>query len=227
MWGDEMRVGLRGRVCRVWAPRGAAVSQEVRTGWKYTYVAVAIDPLTGQLWWAWQKNMKGEEMARIWGAWAEDRAIDGWVRDGDGGHKGEAMQAVDAPQVVQPPHAPELNPVERFFRELRRAIEGKVYPDLQARQEALEEVLNAWQAIRRGCGGCAAGTGSGRPSGTCPTKLKWHKHHGLVLGQPPEEPCRAGATKQPCGDVVIRPAPPPAPTAHTRSRRDTYWFRCP
>ena len=66
------------------------------------------------------------------------------------------MQAVDAPQVVQPPHAPELNPVERFFRELRRAIEGKVYPDLQAKQEALEEVLNAWQAdparVRRRCG---------------------------------------------------------------------------
>ena len=45
------------------------------------------------------------------------------------------MQAVDAPQVVQPPYAPELNPVERFFRELRRAIEGKVYPTLQAKQD--------------------------------------------------------------------------------------------
>ena len=149
-----MRVGLRGRVCRVWAPRGTAVSQAVQMGWKYTYVAVAIDPLTGRLWWVWQKNMKGEEMARIWGAWVEDPDIDGWVWDG--GHKGEDMQAVDAPQVVQPPYAPELNPVERFFREQRRAIEGRVYPDLQARQEALEEALNAWQAdparVKRLCG---------------------------------------------------------------------------
>ena len=40
------------------------------------------------------------------GAWAEDPDIDGWVWDGAGGHKGEDMQAVDAPQVVQPPHAP-------------------------------------------------------------------------------------------------------------------------
>ena len=101
MWGDELRVGLRGRVCRVWAPRGTAVPQEVRTGWKYTCVAVAINSRTGRLWWAWQENMKGEEMARIWGAWAED-------------------------------------------------------PALQARQEALAEVLNAWQAdperVRRLCG---------------------------------------------------------------------------
>ena len=156
MWGDELRVGLRGRVCRVWAPRGTAVSQEVQMGWKYTYVAVAIDPLTGRLWWAWQDSMKGEEMARIWGAWAEDPDIDGWVWDGAGGHKGEDMQAVDAPQVVQPPYAPELNPVERFFRELRRAIEGKVYPTLQAKQDALKEVLNAWQAdparVKQLCG---------------------------------------------------------------------------
>ena len=128
VWGDELRVGWRGRVCRVWAPRGTAVSQDVQMGWKYTYVAVAIDPLTGRLWWAWQQNMKGAEMARIWGAWAEDPAIDGWVWDGAGGHKGEDMQAVDAPQVVQPPYAPELNPVERFFRELRRAIEAGSIP---------------------------------------------------------------------------------------------------
>ena len=44
------------------------------------------------------------------------------------------------------PHVPELNPVERFFRELRRAVKGRVYPALRAKQAALESVLNAWQA---------------------------------------------------------------------------------
>jgi len=156
VWGDEMKLGLRGQVCRVWAPRGVAVAQAVQIGWKYLYVAVAIDPLTGRLWWAWQANMKGEEMARIWGVWAEEPAIDGWVWDGARGHTGTDMQAVDAPRVVQPPYAPELNPVERFFRELRRAIEGRVYPTLQAKQEALEPILEAWQAdperVKQLCG---------------------------------------------------------------------------
>ena len=156
VWGDEMKLGLRGQVRQVWAPRGMAVTQAVQMGWKYLYVAVAINPLTGQLWWAWQANMKGEEMARIWGAWAQEADIDGWVWDGARGHTGTDMQAVDAPQVVQPPYAPELNPVERFFRELRRAIEGRVYPDLQAKQDALEPILNAWQAaperVQRLCG---------------------------------------------------------------------------
>ncbi|MYD90026.1 MAG: hypothetical protein F4Y08_06765 [Caldilineaceae bacterium SB0662_bin_9] len=63
---------------------------------------------------------------------------------------------MDAPRVVQSAYAPELNPVKRFFRELRRAIKGRVYPDLQAKQAALEPILQAWQAdperVRQLCG---------------------------------------------------------------------------
>ena len=50
VWGDEMWLGLRGQVRRVWAPRGVVVSQEVQIGWSYTYVVVAIEPMTGRLW---------------------------------------------------------------------------------------------------------------------------------------------------------------------------------
>ena len=67
MWSDEIRLGLILQGCRVWGPRGVAVSQAVQINRQYTYVAVAIDPMTGRLWWAWQQNMKGEEMARIRG----------------------------------------------------------------------------------------------------------------------------------------------------------------
>ena len=56
------------------------------------------------------------------------------------------MQKVDALWVVQPPYAPEPDPVKRFFRELRWAVEDRVYPTLQAKQEALEPILKAWQA---------------------------------------------------------------------------------
>ena len=112
VWGDAARGTARPGVPDLGAAGEGGVAGGA-DGRKYTYLAVAIDPRTGRLWWEWQENMKGEEMARIWGVWAEDPAIDGWVWDGAGGHKGEDMQAVDAPQVVQPPYAPELNPVER------------------------------------------------------------------------------------------------------------------
>ncbi len=42
-------------------------------------------------------------------------------------------------------------------------MEDRVYPTLEAKQAALEPILKVWQATRRGCGNCAAGTGSGTP----------------------------------------------------------------
>ena len=149
MWGDARRLGLWNTVRKAWAPRRVAVTRTTQISRTYTYVAVALNPLTGQLWWAWQANMKSEEMTRVW--------------DGAGSHKSGDVQALPAPQVVQPPYAPELNPVERFFQELRRALGDRVYPTLEAKKEALEPILKAWQATRRGCGNCAAGAGSGTP----------------------------------------------------------------
>ena len=53
MWGTEMRLGLIGQVRQVWVPPRVEVRQAVQFSRMYTYVAVAIDPLTGRLWWAW------------------------------------------------------------------------------------------------------------------------------------------------------------------------------
>ena len=47
-----MRLGLIGQVRRVWVPPKVEVRQAVPYSRVYTYVAVAIDPLTGRLWWA-------------------------------------------------------------------------------------------------------------------------------------------------------------------------------
>ena len=59
--------------------------------------------------------------------------------------------------MVPPPYAPEPDPVARFFQELRRALEDRVYPTLEAKQEALEPILKAWQPdparVRQLCGG--------------------------------------------------------------------------
>ncbi len=56
--------------------------------------------------------------------------VNGWVWYGAGGHKDTEKQAIGVPQVVQPPYAPDLNPVERFFQKLRWALGDRVYPTL-------------------------------------------------------------------------------------------------
>ncbi len=56
------------------------------------------------------------------------------------------MQAIAAPRVVPPSYAPEPDPVERFFQELRRVLGDRVHPTLKAKKEALEPILKAWPA---------------------------------------------------------------------------------
>ncbi len=73
------------------------------------------------------------------GVWAEEPGINGWVRDGVRGHQG-----VDAPRSA--PYAPELNPVERFFRSCAGPSRDGRIQLLQAKQDALEPILKSWQA---------------------------------------------------------------------------------
>ena len=48
--------------------------------------------------------------------------------------------------MQQPAYAPELNPAERLFEELRRVVEGKVYDTLAAKVAVLEAELRQWDA---------------------------------------------------------------------------------
>ena len=56
------------------------------------------------------------------------------------------MQAIEAPQVVQPPCASEPDPVKRFFQDLHRAPEDRMDPTLAANKAALGQPMQAWQA---------------------------------------------------------------------------------
>ena len=155
-WADEMRVGMRRPVRRVWASRGTRVCQPVTLGYAWRWLTVALHPRTGPLRGPWHRSLRGKVLAYIWRRGAQTPEVDGLVGDGAGGHQGQAMQAVDLPRIVQPPYAPALNPVERFFAELRRAIEGRLYPDLEAKQKAVTAVLRLWREdpdrVRQLCG---------------------------------------------------------------------------
>jgi transposase len=48
--------------------------------------------------------------------------------------------------VPLPPYAPELNPAERVFAELRRSVEGRCYGSLEAKQAWVGKELVALAA---------------------------------------------------------------------------------
>ncbi|MBI4504166.1 MAG: transposase [Chloroflexi bacterium] len=63
------------------------------------------------------------------------------VWDGAPSHRDEDVHALGLLLIGLPPYSPELNAAERIFEELRRAIEGRVYPTLADKVVAVEAGL--------------------------------------------------------------------------------------
>jgi hypothetical protein len=68
----------------------------------------------------------------------------GW--DGAKGHRGETVRPVGVALVQPPPSAPEVQPAERVFEDLRRAREGKVYASIDEQVAAVEREVRALAA---------------------------------------------------------------------------------
>ena len=56
--------------------------------------------------------------------------------------RGEMVEGMGMPTIVQPPYSPELNPAERVFQEVRRCVEGRVYEMCGREDEAVDAYLN-------------------------------------------------------------------------------------
>ena len=144
-WGDEMRMGLLGQVRRRWSPRGMKVRQRVAFGRVWSYLALVVDGIRGRLHWCWINNMKGESIAAAVRAWQAD-GVEAVVWDRAGGHRAQTVRDVGMVLLEQPAGAPELNPAERVFEELRRSIEGQQYATIEDKVAAVETELKKWAA---------------------------------------------------------------------------------
>lgn len=145
-FADEMRVGLRGMVRRVWGRRGIPVRQRVQLTYKYRYLFLVVDVQTGRVHWCWNDSMASDEIVLAVGGLFEAGLVDVLVWDGAGSHKDGRLAAFGRPLIAVPSYSPELNPAERVIQELRKVIEGKVYATLEDKVAAVEaelEILDA------------------------------------------------------------------------------------
>lgn len=144
-FADELRLGLRGVVRRVWAPRGVKVRQGHALVYRWRYLAVAVNGFTGTLRWAWLPSMKKEGIAAVVADW-QAAGVAALVWDGASSHRAHVVRQVGLPLITQPPAAPELNPAERLFQDVRRYVEGRTYLDLDAKAARVDAFLTALAA---------------------------------------------------------------------------------
>jgi uncharacterized SAM-binding protein YcdF (DUF218 family) len=149
---DEWRLGLRGQVRRVLAPRGAKVVQRLQLRYQWAYLLLAVDPRAGTLRWRWLERCRAGPIKEALADWAPAAVV--W--DGHGAHTAKLLADLPVARVRLPPYSPELNPPERIFQELRRRAEGQTYPTIADKQAIADAYLRDLAAdpdrVRQLCG---------------------------------------------------------------------------
>jgi uncharacterized SAM-binding protein YcdF (DUF218 family) len=149
---DELRLGLRGQVRRVLAPRGVKVAQRLQLRYAWAYLLLAVEPRAGTLRWRWLERCRAGPIKAALADWAPDAVV--W--DGHGAHTAKALADLPLARVRLPAYSPELNPAARIFEELRRRVEGRTYATVADKQAAAEAHLAELAAdparVRQLCG---------------------------------------------------------------------------
>ena len=143
---DEMRVGLRGMVRRVWGCRGVKVRQRLQLVYEWRYLFLVVDGRKGTLHWTWIDSMKAEMVGAAVNGLKQQTEVGAVVWDGAPSHRDRRMRGLGLPLIGLPPYSPELNPAERVFEEVRRWIEGKVHRSIEDKVEAVEAFLTEFES---------------------------------------------------------------------------------
>jgi hypothetical protein len=141
-----MRVGLHGTARRVWGRRGVKVRQRVQFSYKWRYLVLVVDVRAGRLGWNWNETMQADELIPLVRGMQATTDLAAVVWDGAPSHHDGRLPRIGLPLIALPPYAPELNPAERVFEELRAEIEGQVFATLDEKVAAVEAILLEWDA---------------------------------------------------------------------------------
>jgi transposase len=140
-----MRCALATQLKRRWTPKGIRPSGSTRIGYWWTYLYVALNPKQGQLQAWFMPDMQQTSFQAFLDDFApEEKCL--LVLDGAPAHRSKLQLPQNVKLQLLPPYAPDLNPVERLFEELRKAISNKVFTRLEEVEKVLTLALEQyWQ----------------------------------------------------------------------------------
>lgn len=147
-----MRYGTRTALKRRWTPRGHRPQCRVKIGYEFGYLYTAICPFTGDLFCLLLPNMKKQcfeiflrEFQAHLGCQQEKPPETLLILDGAGSHQETAVGENSLLHLQKlPPACPELNPVERFFQELRKELANQVFETVSAVEEKIQLILGKY-----------------------------------------------------------------------------------
>ena len=122
-------------------------------GYEYGYLYAAVNPASGRAFGLILPSMTVESMTIFveeFRRWLEENgeleSVTVLILDGAGAHRSGRVSYGEMEKQLLPPYSPELNPVERFFQELRRELKNKVYQSYAEVEQAVEEIFKRYLA---------------------------------------------------------------------------------
>lgn len=149
MFQDEARFGRISDTRRCWCPRPVRPLTQAMVTHEYTYAYAAVSVNDGAFDSLILPHVNSDCMQlfldEVSSRYPEDRVV--MVMDGAGWHKSSALKApANMRLVLLPPYAPELNPVEHLWDELReKAFGNVVFESLEALEDHLEASLRGME----------------------------------------------------------------------------------
>ena len=149
MFEDEARMGRINDVRRCWAPRPIRPLCQAMLTHEYTYAYAAVEAMSGELDSLILPDVNTECMQlfldEVGSRHPNDKIV--MVLDGAGWHKSAILKPPPNMRLLAlPPYAPELNPVEHVWDELReKYFHNKVFDSLDALEDQLEVALRTFE----------------------------------------------------------------------------------
>lgn len=141
-----MRFGTRTELGRRWTSCGFRPTGEHLIGYEYGYLSVALNPVSGELLALILPDMRTESFQAFVDEFikfvGEKKKSVRLITDGAAAHRSPRLKIEKQLSIEHlPPYSPELNPVERLFKELRAVLKNRIFESLEAVEEAVIEAI--------------------------------------------------------------------------------------
>jgi len=147
---DEMRTGTRTQCKKRYAPRGHRPVCKVKLGYTFSYLYAAIAPATGKLIALLLPDMTKDCFAIFMDHFKKHtKALHGThnvvlIADKAGAHQKSVCEQRGIALEPLPTACPELNPVERFFEELRKELSNRLFETIGQLETYLCRILKKY-----------------------------------------------------------------------------------
>lgn len=141
---DELRAGTRPELGSKWTPMGHRPVTPVKIGYENIYLYLTLCPFTGQGFAAFLPKLNRELFG--WFVEQVQACVSQpclFIADGATAHKRSLFDKEKLVFERLPAACAELNPVERFFREVGKKLKNRVFETLAQARHMIQEVVES------------------------------------------------------------------------------------